>query len=1268
MGRLTGNSASGSSSGGGGRLTGTLTPPAAPSVPLSQTIWDFAKNLPTAIIRGVAGVPAELVGQVGTKIGDVTANAFNKTSVGKATGSLLRTALGVTPEEAKKIKAEYEKPVTLPWQSTPLIDATSPKTGKQILGTAAEAALNTALLYTTAGGYVAAKAAAKTAAEQALKTGGEQVLKTAAEQIGTKTSGRILAKTILKDAGIGGSYGAAVGLQQKDATAKDVAISTAGGVAAGVLLPPVIGTALKGLFAGTGIISKGVAGLVEKTASNLESKAAPAAGELTRLALAREISASTADHALETRNGITAETASKIANDVADNVEKTFSNKAAATAIREAGAKEGGFATADELVNHLYQASESNASKRLYEVPAETALTRGQKLAGNVAGGLRYLQDVPARARTALLDKLNPVRIFAQQAKDAGIDIPAGDLEEFVRNAPNRGAGMAADDLHQYTTLTKRYQDVWPQVKEYSKYLDAADRLQNGGKIEGGATATQIASGIAELGLEVGPEKFARIQEAQKQSNDFLRAYIPTLVDSGRLSEEQAQKILAAHPNYIPHDVLDYLDLQGSKPIEGTGASYNMTKNGLSKAQGSTRAIADQDQATVRYIYRQNVLNQKNKAMSAIVDAGQQLGPHGGFVPLRTAENVKQQIELAAQVSNFVKERTSAQEDLSVLSKTAKDLYRKADKASAEMAALADEAQTRASEQEAPSAITAVLDKALAREQKIYQLQGELATNKSAAGELSSLVDEHNGAIKQLRSALDEVRDTKLKTVDIPKGFEKVSYFKDGIREDWLVPADIGLALKNLDPEQASAAMQWLRTSIAGKIATSGARAVRAVSTGLSPVFGLFTNPIRDIQTVQLTEKAGIKDLATGLITELTGKEDNELYRQALREGAFQGTIYRESQDPEQILMKKLQQGNIFQKLSRPDKLVEDASQAMEEMTRLAVFKRAIADGATPQEAAKAARNATVDFGRSGSFTQVVNQVVPFLNARIQGFSNILTAATKDPTKFVRQSLWTAAMPTALLTSHNINYKSYENVPDDEKRKYWIVMTGESKSQDYQGHPILIPHYIKIPKGEAQQAMSNVLERVMTLSRQKYPDSTATFMGKLVKDFSPVNDSSILPPAVQMLAELKSNYSWFRDAPIVPDYVKIGKKWYKSSDVPAEYRYRQNSSELSKALGSALGWSPAKIDYVLKTGVLNDIIRTGDLITNGPQAGSNDTFDKAAQLPFVRSVIGTSSYGEQEQKKASDAQKLMDKNVKKIQRSSVKTVAPVSTGGGRATK
>jgi len=540
-------------------------------------------------------------------------------------------------------------------------------------------------------------------------------------------------------------------------------------------------------------------------------------------------------------------------------------------------------------------------------------------------------------------------------------------------------------------------------------------------------------------------------------------------------------------------------------------------------------------------------------------------------------------------------------------------------------------------------------------EERVVKTEGKISGTYNKSKTVNENINQLDGFIKDLKGRrkdifdnLKLIRDIKTNKVDYQKnGFERISYFNNGVKEDWLIPDDVGSALKNLGGDEANKVMSWLNNSLMGKIVSTPANVLRKVATTANPVFALVRNPARDAQTALLT--AG-DDYAKGLIKTITGRHDEQLYRLARESGALQGSIYREQLKPEQIIAEKAKEkSGIVKKILRPDKLIEGWGQKMEEMTRMSVFSGALKNGKTTEEAAKLARNATVDFGKSGNTMQVLNKLIPFLNARVQGFANMGKAILKDPAKATRVLMWSAAYPQAVLTAYNSKYDSYESIPDYEKRKYWIVMVGETNGRDLDNKKVKVPNYIKVPKGEAQQAVSNIVERVLTIGNKKYPDSTGQFLANLVGDISPVTESSLIPTGLQQAIELKTNYSIYKGKPIESDYTKIKNKWFKTDEIEPRYRTGVNTSQFAKVLGNVMNWSPVKIDYVAKTGVIGDIINAFDIPVKLSDK-KKTPFEKVSSMPIASGVVGSSYWGTSQEKKVKEKQETQDKNTKKIKR------------------
>ncbi len=468
------------------------------------------------------------------------------------------------------------------------------------------------------------------------------------------------------------------------------------------------------------------------------------------------------------------------------------------------------------------------------------------------------------------------------------------------------------------------------------------------------------------------------------------------------------------------------------------------------------------------------------------------------------------------------------------------------------------------------------------------------------------------------------------KAPDIRKaGFEKVSYFNNGTREEWLVPSDLGRALKNLDGYQLGPIMKWMAIP---------ARILRAGATRLNVAFSLSNFP-RDLQTAAGISKNGFtrRQLADALneVADLNNPQTREFFE---RGGAFGGLIGAEI--PSRDILAASKRAPILEVGSKIGKVVESVGERFENATRFAVYKNAIASGMPKELAVFEARNATVDFAKQGTLIGAINQVVPFLNARTQGLVNTLSALSQDPTKFVRRQLFQAVYPAMYLYAHNNQYESFQNIPKEERDRNWIIQYGETDGFDNAGAPIKVPEYIKIRKGEVQQAAANTVENYLDLSNREDPRGLKEFLGSQVLNVSPVSQSSLGPLSAPF--ELVANYDLFTTRPIEPEFQEVvpeGKK-FPREQVPSELRAQRwngaTARHLSKIGLDKIGLSPARIEFIIgklfaTTGkdILSvvDMTQTG-LDKTGIPEGKATTAQKLSRTPIFRTFIGSNAAAE----------------------------------------
>lgn len=462
-------------------------------------------------------------------------------------------------------------------------------------------------------------------------------------------------------------------------------------------------------------------------------------------------------------------------------------------------------------------------------------------------------------------------------------------------------------------------------------------------------------------------------------------------------------------------------------------------------------------------------------------------------------------------------------------------------------------------------------------------------------------------------------------------GFDTINLFRNGIKETWQVSEDIAIAIKNLD---APITPGWF------EILTTPQKILKKGATQYNLSFSL-PNKFRDKQTAALTAQAFIESMAqkTGVkpqAVNLSSKELKDLYKIS---GGYGSSIFKEG---ESKILADLQKTGITKVLgaNNPAKIIDTINNNIEVSTRLEVFKSALQRGLSPKDAALVARDATIDFAKMGSWMRPVNKVIPFLNARIQGFLNLPKAFVSNPEVFTRMQMYTAVYPTLALHQHNRRFDSYANISQYMKDKYWIIMTGETDGIDsYTGNPIKVPQFITVPKGEGQTLVSGpiqyYLEKADGIDFRKTSEMLADTLGSASPlEFQTWGGGNIwltlagqLGPMVSIPAGLAANKVPYSGAAIVPESRKQAEPYMQ---------FTKYTPEITKEVGKILNVSPAQIDFILSSfgGLPQDMQRAVDIVYGvvrdgniGGNSISETPWGSLTQVPLVRRFIRES--GEQ---------------------------------------
>jgi len=290
--------------------------------------------------------------------------------------------------------------------------------------------------------------------------------------------------------------------------------------------------------------------------------------------------------------------------------------------------------------------------------------------------------------------------------------------------------------------------------------------------------------------------------------------------------------------------------------------------------------------------------------------------------------------------------------------------------------------------------------------------------------------------------------------------------------------------------------------------------------------------------------------------------------------GAFSQEGYIHGSDPD--AMKNIVGLSVDSILNTPRKIAnmwrkyEDFGNTLENINRVASFKNDLAKGKSLLEANFNARD-QLDFARSGSFSsvRVLTQVIPFLNARMQGLDKIGRAAM-DPAQrnqFAQVvGMYTLASVSLMLAMADDD--DYDEAPEWEKRTYHLFkIPGVDKM-------------FRIPRPFEVGAIAYMNEQ---MARQ-FVDANAEIKDIGSAIYHTLSDTfavSIVPQAFKPLLEIYANKDSFRNTPIESMSMQRLSKKERSKPWTSDVA-KGTSSAMSEVLPEGATLSPVQIQHLVR--------------------------------------------------------------------------------------
>ena len=408
-----------------------------------------------------------------------------------------------------------------------------------------------------------------------------------------------------------------------------------------------------------------------------------------------------------------------------------------------------------------------------------------------------------------------------------------------------------------------------------------------------------------------------------------------------------------------------------------------------------------------------------------------------------------------------------------------------------------------------------------------------------------------------------------------------ITFFENGEKKFLQTAPEVVEAVNNL---QTVTQGSWITNLL-----TAATGVLRSLYTAVSPDFAA-GNFFRDMPDAYLHNKYGSQNPLTTLLATWQGLmsafHKDKIFYEWLAMGGAQSTLVSPDRNYTQLSVDRLTKTTKERWLNSGVKgffsqilnALQTVSEYSEYATRIGTYKLAketlaaqnngVATLEDMRKAALMSRDATIDFARGGRSGRTINKYVAFSNAAIQGLDR--TFRTFNPaklkTKEGRKELFGAAvrlaltgiLPAIICFAMNHDKDWWQNLPNYQKENNWIFGEG-----------------VKIPKGMdfSIRLFSTLTEEFLNWTVDNRPAQLEKILERILPRKNDII-SKIVPTIALPVLESSANYSWFKEAPIVP---------VREQNLPAHLQYGAYTSDFAKFLGEKAEISPRQIDHFISS-------------------------------------------------------------------------------------
>jgi len=413
-----------------------------------------------------------------------------------------------------------------------------------------------------------------------------------------------------------------------------------------------------------------------------------------------------------------------------------------------------------------------------------------------------------------------------------------------------------------------------------------------------------------------------------------------------------------------------------------------------------------------------------------------------------------------------------------------------------------------------------------------------------------------NKANKEIAQATEaQGNESWVSKTDKP-GFSEVTYFEDGVKKSFYLKDNLKSELDDIS--RVSGIPQNIQKLI-GMI--TGSFAVKLLATRANPLFVaknvprdylhvLFFTKAYDNMSLPLAAMRLAGDFIKGVKSKL---QDDQDFKDFVEFGG--GMDFLSTEGMESMITNRTVTNKIIEKLGKAGELSEIGF-------RLAMYKKFKEDGmkalgpnATEDEVTRVKVQAVtqaremIDFSQGGIATKNLEIVSPYINSAFQGFRVSTSYIQNNPKEFAKK-LGYLSIGVMMLALYNamLGDDDMEDIPEETKRKYFIIMTPFTFEEDGKTKR----HYVKIAKTQqlapfiagleltSDYFVAGVMGREPRESKDAYEyawKGAAMYFPKDPSNIKKEISSSV--PLFAAIAAYDMNYDTYRERAVSMDYNQV---------------------------------------------------------------------------------------------------------------------------------